>query len=43
MRNMIENLKEKLISTVRESEIKISGLREEIHMLESKCAKLEEI
>lgn len=43
MRNMIDNLKEKLIATVRDSQIKISGLKEEIHVLEGKCMRYEEI
>ena len=40
---MIENLKEKLLMTVRDHEMKMSLLKEEVMILEGKLLKYEEI
>ena len=36
---MVDNLKEKLLYTVREHEMKISGMKEEIGILENKLIR----
>lgn len=41
LKNMVDNLKEKLLYTVRENEMKISGMKEQISILEGKLVRYE--
>ena len=43
LKHMVENLKEKLISTVREHELKISAMKEDANILENKLMRYEDI